>query len=74
MNITVLDTGPVESISNPAGKPANARCLQWAKSLLRAGHRVIIPEIADYEVRRELLRLGKLKGLERLNSLKDAFN
>jgi len=30
---------------------------------------VKIPEIADYEVRRELLRADKAKGIERLNDL-----
>jgi len=33
------------------------------------GNRVIIPEIADYEVRRELLRENKTKGIARLNDL-----
>ena len=73
MNLTILDTGPVGMISNPNGKPGNARCLQWARSLVAVRHRVIIPEIADYEVRRELLRLGKTKGLVRLDLLKTAF-
>ena len=73
MNLTILDTGPVGMISNPNGKPGNARCLRWAQSLVAAGHRVIIPEIADYEVRRELLRLGKTKGLARLDVLKGVF-
>jgi hypothetical protein len=31
--------------------------------------RVIIPEIADYEVRRELLRANKVKGIARLDEL-----
>ncbi len=33
--------------------------------------RVIIPEIADYEVRRELLRAKKMKGLAQLDALAD---
>jgi predicted nucleic acid-binding protein len=36
---------------------------------VRSGVRIIIPEIADYEVRRELLRASKIKGLARLDDL-----
>jgi predicted nucleic acid-binding protein len=32
-----------------------------------------IPEIADYEVRRELLRAGKTRGIERLDALLETF-
>lgn len=35
-----------------------------------AAAKVVVPEIADYEVRRELLRANRLKGVERLNELK----
>jgi predicted nucleic acid-binding protein len=38
------------------------------QSLFAAGIRVIVPEIADYEVRRELLRASKQSGLVRLNT------
>jgi predicted nucleic acid-binding protein len=37
--------------------------------LLQNGTRVLVPEIADYEVRRELLRVGKVRGIRRLNQL-----
>ncbi|NCJ06751.1 nuclease [Synechococcales cyanobacterium C] len=33
------------------------------------GNRVLIPEIADYEVRRELFRAHKTKGVSRLDEL-----
>jgi hypothetical protein len=36
---------------------------------LAVGNDIIVPEIADYEVRRELVRLGLTKGLIKLDSL-----
>jgi predicted nucleic acid-binding protein len=33
------------------------------------GHRVILPEIADYEVRRELLRMNRTRALKHLDLL-----
>ena len=33
------------------------------------GSRVLVPEIADYEVRRELRRANKARGLARLDAL-----
>ncbi|KKJ00523.1 nuclease [Prochlorothrix hollandica PCC 9006 = CALU 1027] len=44
-------------------------CAQWLQTHIRLGNRVIIPEIADYEVRRELLRANKTKGIARLDDL-----
>jgi len=39
---------------------------------MAAGDRVVLPEIADYEVRRELLRANKAPGLQRLDALANA--
>jgi predicted nucleic acid-binding protein len=51
----------------------NKAIAEWFKGLLRAGASVMIPEIADYEVRRELLRAGKRKGIQRLDALQNVI-
>jgi predicted nucleic acid-binding protein len=40
--------------------------------LIAAGVRVVIPEITDYELRRELLRAGKVASVRRLDALAQA--
>jgi predicted nucleic acid-binding protein len=47
-------------------------CKQWLASLLAAGRRVLVPEITDYEVRRELLRIGRRAAVVRLDALAQA--
>lgn len=71
MSLTVfLDTGPLGILTNPKRPPETVRTLTWALTLLRAQAPVIVPAIADYEVRRELERAGKTAGLAAL----DAWN
>lgn len=65
----VLDAGPVGLITNPKLSEQGIACNQWLQSHLKAKNRVILPEIADYEVRRELLRAKKKKGHDRLDEL-----
>ncbi|MEO0377661.1 MAG: nuclease [Cyanobacteria bacterium P01_A01_bin.17] len=67
--VIVLDTGPVGLITNPKLSEQGIACNQWLQAHLKAKSRVIVPEIADYEVRRELLRAKKKKGLDRLDGL-----
>ena len=57
-------------IANPRSSPENEACKNWLAGLAFKGVEVVIPEIADYEVRRELLRAGKDRGLGRLDALK----
>lgn len=65
----VLDTTPLGILCHPRNPPHAAACRQWLADLVAAARRVIVPEIADYEVRRELLRLGSSNGLIHLDHL-----
>ncbi len=73
MNLVFLDTGPLGRVSNPKPSPENAGCFDWARSLVAAGWRVVVPEIADYEVRRELIRVGSTRGITRLDLMPSFF-
>ena len=68
--LVVLDAGPLGLLCDPRPHPGAVACRQWARDLLAAGHRVLIPEIADYEVRRELLRAGRTKSVAELDHLR----
>ena len=65
----LLDAGPLGLVTNPKRLPGGVACVQWLQSLVVQGTRVVVPEIADYEVRRELLRANKTKGLAQLDAL-----
>jgi predicted nucleic acid-binding protein len=64
----VLDAGPVGLLTNPNNSPQPQACRAWLASLRAAGRRVIVPEIADYEVRRELLRIQSHSALANLDA------
>lgn len=72
--IVVLDAGPLGLASNDPRKPEAARCLAWLQGLADGGTLVVVPEIADYEIRRELLRSGATAGVRRLNRLLDGLD
>ena len=71
--IVLLDAGPLGMISNPNASIINTECYQWMESLVLNGDEVLVPEIADYEVRRELLRAQKTQGIARLDILKNSL-
>lgn len=67
----VLDSGPLGLVTQRRRKSTEAdACEAWLEGLLRAGAHVYVPEVADYELRRELLRAGKSAGVARLDALK----
>ncbi len=65
--IVLLDSSPLGLLSHPRKHP---EIKAWVQALIRVGFVVRVPEIADYEIRRELLRSGKMAGVQRLNLLK----
>lgn len=71
--LIALDSGPLGMISSPHNRPRMAACKRWARDLMAAGVRVLVPEIADYEVRRELVRVGATAGVAGLDRLKVGF-
>lgn len=60
-----LDSGILGQIAHPRPNPEVAA---W---IIRAAGTwaIIVPEIADYEIRRELLRIRSIRGLSRLDRL-----
>lgn len=73
VKVVFLDSGPLGLLSNPNPTRQAILCRQWATDLRAAGHRLIVPEITDYEVRRELLRLGNPVSIALLDALAQQF-
>lgn len=67
--VVLLDAGLIGLVTNPKQSAESTSCIRWLQELVASGIRVIVPEIADYEVRRELLRADKTRGLARLDKL-----
>jgi hypothetical protein len=66
----IVDETPLSLITMKSGHRQGDACKAWYAALDAAGHRFYVPEIADYELRRELIRSGKSASIVRL----DAFN
>lgn len=74
MNRVILpDTYPLSQVTHPKLDP---KVQQWLLSLQETETIIRVPEIADYELRRELLRglrtdKTKQKSIDRLNTLRE---
>ncbi|MBI2703751.1 MAG: nucleic acid-binding protein [Actinobacteria bacterium] len=69
----LLDSGPLGLLANPSTKGPAPVAREWVRVRLAAGDSFVVPEIADYEVRRELLRAARTAGLDRLDELCAGF-
>ncbi len=62
----LLDTGPLGRIAHPT---ASREIASWFVAIVRQGFEVIVPEIADYELRRNLILEGLSESVARLDDL-----
>jgi predicted nucleic acid-binding protein len=65
----LLDAGPLGLAVHPRPVPGFR---EWLASLRATDATIVVPEIAHYELRRELLRIDQQGSIERLDRLIDA--
>lgn len=68
--VIVLDSGLLGMITHPT---RNLDVKDWLVQRIQADDIPLIPDIADYEVRRELLRAEKRSGITRLDQLGESL-
>lgn len=73
MVTVVLDSGPLWLLTQSRLTPVGVACLRWAADLRAASHQIVLPEIVDYEVRRELLLRAAARRLQLLDQLDGTF-
>jgi predicted nucleic acid-binding protein len=64
--VIVLDSSPLGLLFQKPSYPRADECRSWLERHVAANVDVIVPEIANYELRRELIRLGKHRALNAL--------
>ena len=69
----MLDSGPL-GWALRTGTSANAGFREWLSWQLQNNRRIYIPEIADYEVRRNLILERLTESLDRLDALKNVLH
>lgn len=65
----VLDTTPLGLLTQKKGIAEAEACRAWANSLGQIGCLFFVPEVADYELRREFVRQGNVAAVARLDLL-----
>ncbi len=66
----LLDSGPLGLVTGPHKLAGANACRAWLETLLAAGVTMRVPDITDYEVRRELLRARRMTGVQQLDALR----
>lgn len=67
--VILLDSTPLGLVTHPKPGPQSLACKRWLQAHIQRGSQIIVPEIVDYELRRELLRANRQRGLANLEIL-----
>lgn len=67
-SVVFLDAGPLGDLVHPR-REIREEPFRWFIDLQASGIRVVVPEIADYELRRKLLHIDSVRSVERLDEL-----
>jgi predicted nucleic acid-binding protein len=70
----LLDSYPLGLLATPVRSSATIPVANWTADCVAAGHEIYIPEVIDYELRRELLRAQKTSSITELNNLRATLN
>ena len=65
--IIVLDSSPLGLLFQKPRYPEADSCREWLKNHFFVGAQTVVPEIVVYELRRELLRMGKTAQVKSLD-------
>lgn len=71
--LVLLDSKPLGMATNPNATEEATECSEWLEGLLAKGIEVRVPEIIDYELRRELVRANKIRSVKKLDSLGESI-
>ncbi len=66
MTRIILDSGPLGLSVHQSASLQRDACRDWIVAHSKAGDEFFVPEIVEYELRRELLRLNHAKALDSL--------
>jgi predicted nucleic acid-binding protein len=69
--LILLDTGILGLMTHPRWNQEAKQCKDWMDRLNMSGDVLAIPEICDYELRRELIRMNRIRSLQRLDRFSD---
>src|SRR4051812_36873411 len=72
MRVIFLDSAPLGLLVHRRQIPLIDECHSWFEGHLKNRVRMIVPAIVDYELRRELMRLGHQHSIKLLNELSAA--